>query len=160
MRVLWKEIDNICNSLGIRCTEYDYYYEAFDNSLGWLLAYIRNRYREILGSGWIVRRQANTSIEFDCDDYASIFKAVAQNYGLSVGFALGYIEGMKSGRREYHAFNILPFYEKNLMFLLVEPQNVLPDIPWLYTMRSSCVENVRFSSYTELFRYCVVISEF
>jgi hypothetical protein len=37
MRVLWKDIDNLCNSLGIRCTEYDYYYEAFGNYLDWPL---------------------------------------------------------------------------------------------------------------------------
>ena len=91
MKVYWTQIDALCDSLGIKCVVYDYWYEAFDNSLGWLLAYIRNRYREVLGSGWIIRRQARTSVEFDCDDYAILFKALAQNYGLSVGFALGYI---------------------------------------------------------------------
>jgi hypothetical protein len=161
VKVYWTQIDNLCDSLGIKCVEYDYWYEAFDNSLGWLLAYIRSRYREVLGSGWIVRGQANSSVEFDCDDYALLFKALAQNYGLSVGFALGYMEGVRSRQRYYHAFNILPFHAGNqLMFLLAEPQNLLPGIPWLYPMNSSCVENVKFNHYAELFKYCVVSAEF
>jgi len=161
VKVYWTQIDDLCDSLGIKCVVYDYWYEAFDNSLGWLLAYIRNRYREVLGSGWIIRRQAGTAVEFDCDDYAILFKALAQNYGLSVGFALGYMEGVQSRQRYYHAFNILPLHTgSQLVFLLAEPQNLLPEQPWLYPMRSSCVDNVKFSSEAELYRYCAVSAEF
>jgi hypothetical protein len=161
VKVYWTQIDALCSNLGIRCVEYDYWYEAFDNSLGWLLAYIRNRYREVLESGLIVRGRANTSVEFDCDDYAILFKALAQNYGLSVGFALGYMEGAQSRQRYYHAFNILPLHTgQQLVFMLVEPQNIPSMQPFIYPMASSCVENVKFNYHAELFRYCAVSAEF
>jgi hypothetical protein len=68
---------------------------------------------------------------------------------------------MQSRQRYYHAFNILPFHTgSQLVFLLLEPQNLFPDMPWLYPMNSSCTDNIRFSSYSEKFKYCAASAEF
>ena len=159
MRASFSQILDVCSKLNIKCEAHDYYYEVWDADRGWVIAYIRNRYRELLAEGRIVRAQHNSNIEFDCDDYAWLFTALCRLYGIACGFALGYMEA--DGKSYYHAFNILPYhYSNKLHFFLVEPQNTTYNLPWMYPMSSNAVDGVRFNYHTKLYRYVAVYAVF
>jgi hypothetical protein len=137
--VAWDKLRAKCSELGIHCEFYDIEYEVMDNRLGLVLALVNNKYRELIADGRRVRMFHRTGREFDCDDYAWIYKALASNYGFTVGFALGLSEDMENPRRRfYHAYNVLPWWASDRVELfLLEPQNIISGLPFLYHMKSN-----------------------
>jgi len=98
----------------------------------------------MIAEGRGVRVKYGTGGEMDCDDYARIYQAVALNYGFAVGFAVGIIES--ENFRMGHAYNVLPWAvsQDRVELFLVEPQNVVNNLPFIYHMRSNTVEGVLF----------------
>jgi hypothetical protein len=142
--VSWDVIYRRCRELGVDCTFYDTQYYVLDSNTGFLLALTNNEYRAMVSRGRELRVRLGVGGEFDCDDYARIYQAVALNYGFAVGFATGLLEG--EGFRMGHAYCVLPWAvsKDRVELFLLEPQNVVNNLPFLYYMGSREVDGVVF----------------
>jgi hypothetical protein len=142
--VSWDVIYKRCRELGVSCTFYDTQYYVLDISTGRLLAEANEEYRSLIARGRNARGRYGTGGEFDCDDYARIYQAVALNYGFAVGFATGLMEG--EGFRMGHAYNVFPWAvsKDRVELFLLEPQNVVNKLPPLYHMVTKEVDGVLF----------------
>jgi len=142
--VSWDVIYRRCRELGIDCTFYDVQYYVLDSGTGFLLALVNNEYRALITRSRELRVRLGLAGEFDCDDYARIYQALALAYGFAVGFAVGVIE--TEGFRMGHAYCVLPWgvSQDRIEFFLVEPQNVVNSLPFIYHMRSNVTEGVLF----------------
>jgi hypothetical protein len=142
--VSWDAIYRRCRELDVSCTFYDTQYFVLDDSTDFLVALANNRYRDLVAEGRDVRVKYGVGGEFDCDDYARIYQAVALNYGFAVGLATGLMEG--EGFRMGHAYCVLPraVSGDRVELFLLEPQNVVNNLPFLYHMTTREVDGVLF----------------
>jgi hypothetical protein len=142
--VSWDTIKRKCNELGVSCEFLDTHYNILDSSTGFLLALSNNEYRALIARSRELRTRLGVGGEFDCDDYARIYQAIALAHGFAVSLAIGIIE--TEGFRMGHAYNVLPWYvsKDRVEFFLVEPQNVINNLPFIYHMKTNIVEGVLF----------------
>jgi len=133
-----------CRELGVSCEFMDVQYHVLDNRVGFLLALVNSEYRTLISKGRDVRVKYGVGGEFDCDDYARIYQAIALAHGFAVGFAVGVIE--TEGFRMGHAYNVLPWgvSQDRVELFLIEPQNITNNLPFIYHMRSSTVDGILF----------------
>jgi hypothetical protein len=142
--VAWDAIYRKCGELMVDCEFYDVQYSVLDSNTGFLLALVNNEYRALIARGRDVRVKYGVGGEFDCDDYARIFQALGLAYGFTVGFATGIIES--EGFRMGHAYNVLAWAvsQDRVELFLVEPQNIINQLPFIYHMKGNVVEGVLF----------------
>jgi hypothetical protein len=142
--VSWDTIRRKCTEVGVSCEFLDTHYSILDSSTGFLLALTNNEYRALVSRSRELRARLGVGGEFDCDDYARIYQALSLAYGFTVGLATGIMEG--ENFRMGHAYNVLAWGvgENRVELFLIEPQNVINSLPFIYHMPTNVVDGVLF----------------
>jgi hypothetical protein len=120
MKLPYWVLTNDLQQRGIKVDYKDLNYEVLDSETGGKFVKAIREYDDLLTK---FSKDYEVDI-WDCDDYATLFKAICHLVGFTCAYAEGslYMNNQLVGR---HAFNLVPWMVgTNLTWLVVEPQCV------------------------------------